>query len=53
LASLKLGPAVVARFVRCDSHTEHLHKRDAPAQHWYLWLLGVEPPRQGQGIGSA
>jgi ribosomal protein S18 acetylase RimI-like enzyme len=30
-----------------------LHKRDVPLRHWYLPTLGVDPPRQGQGVGSA
>jgi ribosomal protein S18 acetylase RimI-like enzyme len=31
---------------------DELHKRKVPGPHWYLWALGVEPARQGQGIGS-
>ena len=30
---------------------EHLHPRRPP--HWYLEVLGTEPARQGQGLGSA
>lgn len=29
------------------------HERLVQAPHWYLLILGVEPERQGQGIGSA
>lgn len=29
---------------------EHLHPRE---EHWYLEVLGTEPARQGQGLGSA
>jgi ribosomal protein S18 acetylase RimI-like enzyme len=39
--------------MRCLTPLERLHKRNAPAQHWYLQFLGVDPPCQGQGIGSA
>jgi GNAT superfamily N-acetyltransferase len=31
---------------------EHLHKRDVPPEHWYLFLLGIDPSRQGQGVGG-
>jgi len=30
---------------------EALRRQQPP--HWYLWLLGVDPDSQGQGIGSA
>lgn len=33
-------------------YLDEIHKREAPGPHWYLWLLGVEPEFQGQGIGS-
>jgi ribosomal protein S18 acetylase RimI-like enzyme len=52
LAAVKLGPAALARFMRIMDPLERLHKRDAPPQHWYLQFLGVDPPRQGRGIGS-
>jgi ribosomal protein S18 acetylase RimI-like enzyme len=32
---------------------ENLHKKDAPKRHRYLMVLGVEPKRQGQGVGGA
>ncbi len=32
---------------------ERLRKTHAPAPHFYLSALGVDPTRQGQGIGSA
>ena len=31
---------------------EGLRQRCAPSAHWYLDILGVDPPRQGQGIGG-
>lgn len=30
-----------------------VRERSAVRPHWYLAVLGVEPPRQGQGIGAA
>jgi GNAT superfamily N-acetyltransferase len=32
---------------------ERRRYRYAPTRHWYLSALGVEPERQGEGIGSA
>ena len=53
LAPLKLGPAAFRRFVSAINYMEHLHKRDASQRHWYLPFLGVDPSRQGQGLGGA
>jgi ribosomal protein S18 acetylase RimI-like enzyme len=53
LAPLKFGPAAYGRFSICVNEMERLHKRDVPARHWYLATLGVDPPRQGQGVGGA
>jgi ribosomal protein S18 acetylase RimI-like enzyme len=40
------------KFMSAMNHMEHLHKRDVPPEHWYLFVLGVEPDRQGQGVGG-
>lgn len=40
-------------FFSLGNKLEELHKRDVPRQHWYLWLLAVDTPDQGQGFGSA
>jgi len=37
---------------RLHSISEHLHKRYAPDPHWYLFLLGIDPASQGQGLGG-
>lgn len=37
------------RFARWDHEVRRRHLR---APHFYLWFLGVEPERQGQGLGS-
>jgi len=50
---LKFGCAAFARLMASLNCQERLHKRDVPPRHWYLTILGVEPTRQGQGIGSA
>lgn len=52
LAPLRFGVGPFRRFVQLMNMFEPLHKRDAPPQHWYLMTLGVDPPRQGQGVGS-
>jgi GNAT superfamily N-acetyltransferase len=46
---IRAGLARTLRFVRID---HEMRKRHPPYRHWYLWFLGVEPERQGQGLGS-
>ena len=48
----KFGPRSFMRFLSATNHLEHFHKRDVPPDHWYLFVLGVDPSRQGQGVGS-
>jgi ribosomal protein S18 acetylase RimI-like enzyme len=52
-AMLQFSPAELWRFVRQSSCEDRLHRRAIGGPHWYLFALGVEPARQGQGIGSA
>src|SRR5438093_3904219 len=52
LAPLKFGLGAFGRYVKWASFSEHLHKRDMPPRHWYLPLIGVDPPRQGKGLGG-
>ncbi|HEY5624930.1 MAG TPA: GNAT family N-acetyltransferase, partial [Dehalococcoidia bacterium] len=52
-APFKVGFGYLPRFFRMVRQMEELHKRDVPKEHWYLMVLGVEPERQGQGLGSA
>jgi GNAT superfamily N-acetyltransferase len=49
----KMGPEAFQRLMVMKSHFDDLRQRDAAEPHWYLWVLGVDPPRQGQGVGSA
>lgn len=51
-APLKFGIGPFNRFLKVMNVMEHLHERDMPQPHWYLMILGVDPPRQGQGIGG-
>jgi GNAT superfamily N-acetyltransferase len=46
---LRAGFANAVRIARVD---HEVRKRHPHYPHYYLWFLGVEPERQGQGIGS-
>ena len=48
-----VGPDAYERFTNVFGHLGELHERDVQPRHWYLFFLGVAPPRQGQGVGSA
>ncbi len=50
---LRAGLSAFWRFTTMGSALEERHREDAPFPHWYLWLLGVEPSRQGRGVGSS
>lgn len=49
----QIGGDAWRRFKRLLDHVDALHPRYAPEPHWYLALLGVDPPWQRQGIGEA
>jgi ribosomal protein S18 acetylase RimI-like enzyme len=49
---LKLGLSAYRRFDTYMTYADKLHARLAPRSHWYLWVIGVKPACQGQGIGS-
>jgi ribosomal protein S18 acetylase RimI-like enzyme len=48
----KATPLQFVRFVAMMNLFEKMHKQDAPKRHWYLNVLGVDPERQGQGVGG-
>lgn len=50
---LKFGWAGFRRFMKVVNYTEEVQKRSVPGPHWYLWVLGVDPAHQGEGIGGA
>ena len=52
LAPLKVGFGAFGRYMKWANFSEHLHKRDMPPRHWYLPIIGVDPPRQGKGLGG-
>lgn len=47
------GEGPYERFMRMLATTEPLHQEAMPGAHYYLMLLGVDPPQQGRGTGSA
>jgi ribosomal protein S18 acetylase RimI-like enzyme len=49
----KLSTEPFQRLMVMKRHFDELRQRDAAEPHWYLWTLGVDPPRQGQGVGGA
>ena len=48
----RLGEDGYERFGNMFGRMDELHERDMSDPHWYLFILGVDPPRQGQGVGS-
>jgi ribosomal protein S18 acetylase RimI-like enzyme len=48
-----LGAEAFARLMRIARVSERFHQHSAPGKHLYLQFLGVEPSRQGHGLGSA
>lgn len=48
----EMSEAARARFELVMATWGALHGRDMPMPHWYLMILGVDPPRQGQGVGG-
>jgi GNAT superfamily N-acetyltransferase len=51
-AAARLGEEALGRFLASLAHLDALRRRDQPGPHWYLMVLGVDPPRQGRGIGG-
>ncbi|MBX5452108.1 GNAT family N-acetyltransferase [Thermogemmatispora sp.] len=50
---LRLGPRGLWRLGLTERYAAQQHAFHTHGPHWYLWALGVDPPYQGQGIGSA
>jgi ribosomal protein S18 acetylase RimI-like enzyme len=36
-----------------EDFREQMDRYHPKTPHWYLWMIGVDPARQGQGFGSA
>jgi ribosomal protein S18 acetylase RimI-like enzyme len=48
-----LGWEALRRLRQVEPAIDRIHRACVPGPHWYLMLLGVEPARQGQGIGGS
>lgn len=48
----KLGMQVAKKFDPIEDYNDQVHKELVPGEHWYLHILGVDPPNQGKGLGS-
>ena len=48
-----MGDAAAERFGTLMAQMGELHAAVVPPEHWYLLILGVDPPRQGQGVGAS
>ena len=44
--------SVLRRMNSAEDYMRRIHEQCIAQPHWYLWVLGVEPERQGQGIGG-
>ena len=49
----RIGDDAWMRFGSFMEMASSHHHALMPGPHWYLMILGVEPARQGQGVGSA
>jgi ribosomal protein S18 acetylase RimI-like enzyme len=49
-ACVPAGPRAIVNFLRADGHMGRHHPK---APHHYLYVLGVDPPMQGRGLGKA
>jgi ribosomal protein S18 acetylase RimI-like enzyme len=47
--------AGIIKRLQADAFTifEHMGAAHPKEPHWYLWMIGTDPIRQGQGYGSA
>jgi GNAT superfamily N-acetyltransferase len=50
--ALAMGDESLNKFFSVMGLLDELRKRDAGDPFWYLFILGVDPPRQGQGVGG-
>jgi ribosomal protein S18 acetylase RimI-like enzyme len=51
-AAERMGEQALARFGMFMEVASEAHDRLMPDRHWFLMILGVDPPFQGQGVGS-
>lgn len=46
------GLSDARRLLTLGDTFDRLHEQDMTQPHWYLWLLAVDPPFQGKGLGG-
>jgi GNAT superfamily N-acetyltransferase len=49
----RMGDEAAGRFGAVMAQLGELHAQAVPPDHWYLLILGVDPARQGQGVGGS
>jgi ribosomal protein S18 acetylase RimI-like enzyme len=49
----RIGDLSLGRFGAFLEQATATHHRLLPHAHWYLLILGVDPPQQGRGLGGA
>lgn len=49
----RIGSEALSRFGAFMEQIAPTHERLVPEPHWYLMILGVDPPHQGRGIGGS
>ena len=52
-APLKYGVAGTAKVIAFAHHIDAMHTRRAPMPHYYLFLTGVDPKQQRQGVSTS
>jgi ribosomal protein S18 acetylase RimI-like enzyme len=52
LGPVRMGPAAFRRLMRNDAFLAEIRRRNAPQNSWYLWMVGVAPAAQRQGVGG-
>lgn len=49
----RIGASALGRFGAFMEQAATTHDRLVPGPHWYLLILGIDPPMQGRGIGGS
>lgn len=49
----KLKWSVMNRILSLSYYADQMHKKTIGGHHWYLFILGVDPSIQGQGVGRS
>ncbi len=49
---MALPPKAMRRAASFRQPLDRLQQRSAPDPHWFLWILGVDPRYQRQGLGT-